>query len=67
MNIHISPIPPQKQNDYVNVSLPSGSKLVDDSFGQGSYQLSGDKRQQRILPPLELLELKPQKKNPDGI
>jgi len=60
-NSHISPIP-KRGSDYPNVSLPSGSKLMDDSFGQGSYQLSGEKLAQQKLPPLELLELKEEKK-----
>ena len=40
----ISPIPQGLGNEsasgYHNISMPSGSKFVDDSFGQGSHNIS---------------------------
>ena len=47
--------------------MPSGSKFVDDSFGQGSASLSAEKAKMQVLPPLSLLELKPEPVLPAGI
>lgn len=47
--------------------MPSNSKLVDDSFGQGSYQCSAEKSKVQQLPPLELLMLKIEPPKPNGI